>query len=125
VTVGANDAASATGAELGLAAEVRAIESIQASLGWGDAEAAAAALARYRRQFPDGELALEADLLDIDVALARGERPQARRLARALLARPAATRYRARLEGLAEGKTPARPDAAGSIGGAAHMKERR
>jgi hypothetical protein len=120
-----NDARVATGAELGLAAEVRAIESIQTFVGWGEVERAAAALKQYRRRFPEGELALEADLLDVDVALARGDRALATRLASVLLDRPAASRYRARLETLAHEKTHAKPDAAGSIGRAGHIKERR
>lgn len=80
-----------------LAAEVRAIESIQTLLGWGQARQAADAIAQYRRVFPAGELSLEADLLEIDVALARGDRRRGAELARALLERPAASRYRARL----------------------------
>jgi hypothetical protein len=90
-----------------LGEEVRAIESIQALLGWGDAERAAGELAAYRQRFPQGALALEADVLDIDVALARGERGRARELARVLLERPEARRYRPRLEALAEGSNQA------------------
>jgi hypothetical protein len=113
------------GLEAGLAAEVRAIESIQTLLGWGQVQQAADAVADYRRRFPKGELALEADLLDVDVAVARGDRMQAKQLARALRARPAAARYRARLEAIDDRQ--ARPDhrAGGSIDGAGYMKERR
>lgn len=109
----------------GLAAEVRAIESVQTQLGWGQVQQAAAALADYRRRYPKGELALEADLLDIDVALARGDRARAKQLARALLARPAASRYRARLQAVDDANTRPRPRAAGSIDNPGYMKERR
>ena len=84
----------------GLAAEIRAIESIQGLVGWGQAQHARRALADYRRRFPQGELALEADLLEVDVAVLAGDRPHAQALARELLARPAAGRYRARLDAL-------------------------
>jgi hypothetical protein len=106
----------------GLAAEVRAIESIQTLLGWGQVQQAAEAVAHYRRQFPNGELALEADLLDVDVALAAGDRAKAKQLARALLARPAAARYRTRLEAI---EAHSQPRAAGSIDEPAYMNERR
>jgi hypothetical protein len=81
----------------GLAEEIHAIETIQTLLAWGQAEQASRALTAYRRDFSRGELLLEAELLEVDVALARGERRAARELARTLLERPAASRYRARL----------------------------
>jgi hypothetical protein len=122
-----------------LADEVRAIESIQTLLGWGQAQQAASALTEYRRRFPRGELALEADLLDVDIALASGERGRATELARALVQRPAAGRYRSRLSQLLQGgsvskREPFRgsgsqPESevveSGSNGAAAQMKERR
>jgi hypothetical protein len=111
--------------DLGLAAEVRAIESIQTLLGWGQVQQAAEALAHYRRQFPKGELALEADLLDVDVALARRDRAKAKQLARALLARPSAARYRTRLEAIGDDPPHSAPRAPGSIGKPGYMNERR
>ena len=101
--------AQSTGASL--AAEVRSIERIQTLLGWGQSEDASRALAGYRREFPRGELVLEADLLEVDVALARGERDTARRLARTLLERPEASRYRARLGELLEAADGSNPPA--------------
>lgn len=98
-----------------LAAEVRAIESIQALIGLGEAKPAASELARYRQRFPGGALALEADVLEVDIALAQGERGRARELARALLERPEARRYRARFEALIDGSNRA----------ASQMNERR
>jgi hypothetical protein len=85
-----------------LAAEVRAIEHIQALLAWGETEPARGALADYRQRFPKGELALEADLLSVDIAVSSGERDEAKRLAQALLERPAASRYRERLNAMLE-----------------------
>jgi hypothetical protein len=84
----------------GLAEEIRAIEAIQGLVGWGRAAHATRALADYRGRFPRGELALEADLLEVDVAVLAGDRARAQALARELLARPAAGRYRARLDAL-------------------------
>jgi hypothetical protein len=106
-----------------LAGEVRAIESIQTLLGWGQAKPAADALARYRHRYPHGELALEADLLDVDIAIASGDRARGATLARALLQRPGASRYRARLSGLLDER--AREHDVGSNGAAARIKERR
>jgi hypothetical protein len=90
-----------------LAAEMRAIENVQTLLGWGQAQQAEAALRDYRASFPHGELALEADLLNVDVALAQGDLARARALARDLLERPGASRYRARLSSLLETNAPA------------------
>jgi hypothetical protein len=106
-----------------LAGEVRAIESIQTLLAWGQAKQAAGALSRYRRRYPHGELALEADLLDVDIAIANGDRARGATLARALLERPGASRYRARLSGLLDAR--ARERDVGSNGAAARIKERR
>jgi hypothetical protein len=90
-----------------LAAEMRAIEHVQALLGWGQVQQAEAALRDYRASFPHGELALEADLSSVDVALAQGDLARARALARDLLERPGASRYRARLSSLLDTNAPA------------------
>jgi hypothetical protein len=104
----------------GLTEEVHTIEHAQTLLGWGQSAQAAQALSDYRQRFPHGELSLEADLLEIDVALARGDHARAQRLARALLERPAASGYRARLSELA-----ATGVASGSIRPGAHINGRR
>jgi hypothetical protein len=80
--------------------ELSALEASQAALLAGRIEAAEEALADYARRFPHGELALEAELLDVDVLIARGQQDRALRRARALLDRPEAARYRERLEAL-------------------------
>jgi hypothetical protein len=86
----------------GLREELRALEAVQSALRSARSSEAERALEDYARRFPAGELALEAELLGVDVALARGERRQAGERARQLLARPDAARYRARLEALSE-----------------------
>jgi len=97
-----------------LAAEMRAIENVQTLLGWGQAQQADAALRDYRASFPHGELALEADLLNVDVALAQGDLARARALARDLLERPGAGRYRARLSSMLETNASAQGSKPGS-----------
>jgi hypothetical protein len=85
----------------GLREELRALESVQSALQTGRANDAAHALDGYERTFPRGELALEADVLGVEVAFAQGDRERARRQARELLGRPDASRYRSRLMALA------------------------
>jgi hypothetical protein len=94
--------ASGSGDERGLRAELRAVEAIQQALRAGRADDAERQLGDYSRRFPRGELALEAELLRIDLDVARGDRAGARARARALIARPEAARYRERLEELIE-----------------------
>ena len=84
----------------GLRAELSAVEGIQRALRAGRNGDAERQLADHARRFPRGELALEADLLRVDLDVARGDLERARSRARALLARADATRYRARLEAL-------------------------
>lgn len=86
----------------GLRAELLALEAVQHALRDGRAEEANSALVAYTRRFPRAELSLEAELLGIDVLLARGESDRARAKARELLARPDAVRYRERLKALGE-----------------------
>lgn len=86
----------------GLRAELVALEAVQRALRAGRADEAERSLSAYTLRFPHAELALEAELLGIDVLLARGESDRARAQARELLARPDAARYRERLEALGE-----------------------
>lgn len=81
-----------------LGAELRALERSQRALAQGSSSEAQQALDDYTARFPQGELAMEAELLQIDVLVARGERQRARELARELALRPQAARYRERLQ---------------------------
>jgi hypothetical protein len=89
----------------GLRAELSAVESVQRALRAGQISEAERGLAAYSRRFPSGELALEAELLRVDLDAARGDLDRARAHARTLLARPGAARYRARLEALTRDRT--------------------
>jgi hypothetical protein len=84
----------------GLRAELQALEAVQSALRAQHAERAADALAAYSRRFPAGELEREAELLGVDIALARGDRQLARARARELLSKPDGARYRERLDAL-------------------------
>ncbi|HVZ32028.1 MAG TPA: hypothetical protein VG963_06365, partial [Polyangiaceae bacterium] len=81
-------------------AEQHQLELVQKALEKGRGLAAARALDEYGAILPSGELGLEAELLRIDVALARGERDRALELARAFDSRPGAERYKERLAAL-------------------------
>jgi hypothetical protein len=83
-----------------LRAELQALEAVQSALRAQHAQRAAEALAAYSRRFPAGELAREAELLGVDIALARGDRELARARARELLSKPDGARYRERLDAL-------------------------
>jgi hypothetical protein len=98
-------------AESGLLAEVRALEAVSAALAAEQAEPAARQLQVYRRRFPRGELAIEADVLAVQIAVARGDHVTARAGAERLLARPEAEHYRARVRSLLAGneRAPAAP----------------
>lgn len=87
-------------AALGLRAELQALEAVQSALRTRQAQLAADALAAYSRRFPAGELEREAELLGVDIALARGDRELARARARELLSKPGGARYRERLDSL-------------------------
>lgn len=84
----------------GLRAELQALEAVQRALRAQQAQRAADALADYSRRFPAGELEREAELLAVDIALARGDRERARARARELLSKPDGARYRERLDAL-------------------------
>jgi hypothetical protein len=88
----------------GLLAEVRAIEAVNAAISAGHARLAAREIEAYRRRFPRGELAIEADVLEVQIATLRGEHATARAAAKQLLARPEAQHYRARVGSLLEGE---------------------
>ena len=83
-----------------LRAELQALEAVQSALRAQHAQRAADALAAYSRRFPAGELEREAELLGVDIALARGDRELARARARELLSKPDGARYRERLDAL-------------------------
>jgi hypothetical protein len=89
-----NDEASA------LTQELRALELAQRALRAGRVDAAERALGAYRQRFRRPTLAVEAELLEIDLLMARGQRPAAEVRARALIARAGAGRYRERLAAL-------------------------
>jgi TolA-binding protein len=91
---------AAAAVDRSLRAELRALEASQSALMAGRNAEAQRALDDYAARFPQGELALEAELLQVDVLLAHGERARAHELARALSARGDAARYRERLEAL-------------------------
>jgi hypothetical protein len=116
---------STTAPEAGLLEEVRALEAVQTSLTAQRAGEASRKLERYRQRFPQGELALEAEVLGIDVMMAGREHRRAAEQARALMAQPAAARYRTRLRALLDAAAsvdhPTSP-ATGSIGGGAHIR---
>jgi hypothetical protein len=102
----------------GLREELRALESVKGALEGGRASDAAHALDGYERTFPRGELALEADVLGVEVAFAQGDRERAERQARELLARPDAVRYRSRLMALAPAANEKRPEGGVNLGSA-------
>jgi hypothetical protein len=87
----------------GLLAEVRALEAVSTAIDAGQPGRAARELAAYRRRFAQGELAIEADVLAIQIAVARGDRETASAGAERLLARPEADHYRARVRALLDG----------------------
>ncbi len=115
----------------GLLAEVRALEAVQSALAARRIDRAARDLDAYRRRFPRGELAIEADVLAIELALARGQREAARHAADKLLARSEAQHYRSRVRALLERheRSGARAGEDSSSGrsdaASAHMRARR
>jgi hypothetical protein len=116
----------------GLLAEVRALEAVSSAIGAGQADRAARELAAYRRRFARGELAIEAEVLAIQIAVARGDDAAASVGAERLLARPEAEHYRARVRSLLERRGQPSGSAkrenvgdARSNDAAAHMRARR
>jgi hypothetical protein len=94
--------AHAVPVESDLLAEVRALEGVSSAIGAGQAERAARELDAYRRRFAHGSLSIEAEVLAIQIAVARGENRAASAAAERLLARPEAQHYRARVHALLE-----------------------
>jgi hypothetical protein len=90
----------------GLLAEVRALEAVSAAIGAAQLDRAARELDAYRRRFGRGELAIEADVLAIQIAAARGDDAAASAGAERLLARPEAEHYRARVHALLGSEVP-------------------
>jgi outer membrane protein assembly factor BamD (BamD/ComL family) len=86
-----------------LAAEVALLDRARARVAAGDLAGAIAALDEHRRDFSDGALVAEAELLRIDATLRRGQRAEAQELGRRFLARfprsPLAQRVRSLLSG--------------------------
>jgi hypothetical protein len=94
--------------------ELRSLEAIQGALSQGHAADAARALLDHRQRFASGELTIEADLLEIDIEVARGQRERAIARARALLDRPEAAHYRKRLLSIGSESGPERHPQAGA-----------
>lgn len=101
-------------AQGGLSEELRALEGIQTLVRAGRANEAERALREYARRFPNGELGLEAELLGLDVSLARGQHEHTRQRVRELRARPGAASYRDRLDAIGSAASGADAAALGS-----------
>jgi hypothetical protein len=108
----------------GLREELRLLEAAQTALRAGRVNDAQRALDEHAYRFSGGELALEAELLSIEVSLARGQRRQAQARARRLLARPGAARYRQRLEALERAGNESSASSGGANSRPGHMNER-
>jgi outer membrane protein assembly factor BamD (BamD/ComL family) len=67
--------------------EVAALDAVSLALGVGDHERALGLLARYRADFPVGELARDADVLEIETLFEKGEAGPASRAANQFLNR--------------------------------------
>jgi hypothetical protein len=102
------DEARATAPADPVAVEAKLLESARACLAAGDRPCAKARLAEHDARFATGALADEASVLAIDVALAGGDHAEARRLARALIARRPNGTWSSRVRRLAnaEEETP-------------------
>jgi hypothetical protein len=84
-----------------LDAEVSALDAARTALSAGQVQRALGLLAQYRTDFPNGELARDAEVFEIEALLADGARAQAERVSDQFLARypddPHAARIRALL----------------------------
>lgn len=83
-----------------LAAEAKLLARARDALARGDADAAKAALREHDARFPRGALQNEAELLAIDLAVANGDRAEARRRAGIMLEKDPQSPWRARLQRL-------------------------
>jgi len=98
-----------------LLAEARALEAVRSALAANKVDVAERELAAYRRRFERGELAIEAQVLAIQIAVERGERDAASAAAERLISHPEAQHYRERVNALLERSNDP----------AAHMRARR
>lgn len=85
-----------------LAAETKLLARARDALASGDRNAARTALRDHDMRFPRGALSNEAELLAIDLAIADGDRAEARRRAGLLLAKDPQSPWRARLQKLTQ-----------------------
>ena len=83
-----------------LAAEAKLLARARDALASGDPAAAKAALREHATRFPRGALGNEAELLAIDLAIANGDRAEARRRAALMLAKDPQSPWRTRLQKL-------------------------
>jgi hypothetical protein len=95
---GATPAAAYATPAPGLLAEVRAIDRVRRALQGGRAARALSDLDDYAREFPHGELALEAAVLRVQALFGSARGDEARALARHTLAASGSERYRPELE---------------------------
>jgi hypothetical protein len=80
-----------------LSREARALESARELLARSPAQALSL-LSRHEREFPDGTLAVERELLTVDALLRLGRRSEAEARGRALRGRAPSSLYERRLE---------------------------
>jgi hypothetical protein len=85
-----------------LARELRSLDDARSALDRHEIADALADLDRYERTFPTGTLRTEASLLRVESLLARGDGPDARRLARELLAQDPSGPHARRLRTIVE-----------------------
>ncbi|MBX3210534.1 MAG: hypothetical protein KF850_00720 [Labilithrix sp.] len=85
--------------------EIELVAQAREALARGDARACLAAVDLHAREFPDGQFALEANVMRIEATLANGERARARALALEYLARSPGSPYEGRVRSLAAAST--------------------
>jgi len=101
----ASSAPPVTPSESNLAGEIRAIDDARSSLNRHNPDEAMAILAEFDRRYPSASLAREAALLRIEALSERGDRGEAVRLAKELLAQSPQGPYKARLRRIIESET--------------------
>ncbi|HSJ99633.1 MAG TPA: hypothetical protein VK932_00275, partial [Kofleriaceae bacterium] len=94
-----------------LAAEVAVLDRARAALQRGDTAAATAALDAHAREFADGALVAEAEVVRIETLARAGQTDAARRRAHAFLARSPQSPLRKRLRSLLDRIAPPAPPA--------------
>ncbi|MBX3209542.1 MAG: hypothetical protein KF764_31200 [Labilithrix sp.] len=85
--------------------EIELVAQAREALTRGDARACLAAVDLHDREFPDGQFALEANVMRIEATLAKGDRAGARALALEYLARNPGSAYEGRVRSLAAAAT--------------------